>query len=136
MPSSRQRRGRTEAAMTGSKMRNSSHIASPGRYLSRLARTPARNRPSSHSCPRGHELPPRATGLPAAHDHPLLRVEGDALLALDVQVAEEAALGAGEREHGHRRGHADIDADHAGAGAVLELAGGVAAARVDDRAVA
>src|SRR5262245_33643480 len=88
------------------------------------------------STPCGDELARGATRLPAAHDHPLLRVESDAFLALDVQGAETAALGAGKRKHGHRRGHADVDADHAGAGAVLELPCRMAASGVDDRAVA
>ena len=56
----------------------------------------------------------------------LLRVELHAFLALHVQVAEEGFVPAGEREHRHRGGHADVDADHAGLDAMLEFARGLA----------
>jgi hypothetical protein len=53
-----------------------------------------------------------------------------------VQIAEEAFLPAGEREVGHRRGHADVDADVADLGFVAELARRGAAAREQARLVA
>src|SRR5688500_4362777 len=56
--------------------------------------------------------------------------------ALDVQVAEEALVPAGEREPRHRRGHADVDADHAGVEVLLELPRGVAVAGENAGAVA
>ena len=73
---------------------------------------------------------------PARERHFLAGVELNALGALDVQVAEERAVPAGEREPGHRRRHADVDADHARVEMLLELPGGVTAAREDRRAVA
>src|SRR4051794_35296747 len=44
----------------------------------------------------------------------LLRVKLDAFDALNVQVAEERFVPAGEREPRHGGGNADVDADHAG----------------------
>src|SRR6478736_371362 len=87
-------------------------------------------------------LPPnrvkvRVFGLgPASESYFLAGVKLDAFGALDVEVAEEGAVPAGEREPGHRGGHADVDADHAGVEMPLELAGGVAAAGEDGGAVA
>ena len=72
---------------------------------------------------------------PPRHRHLLLRVELDALGALDVQVAEEGFVPAGEGEPRHRGGDADVDADHAGVEVLLELAGGVAGSREDAGAV-
>ncbi len=73
---------------------------------------------------------------PAGEGHFLLRVELDAFGALDVQIAEERFVPAGEGEPGHRSGHADVDADHAGVEVPLELPGGVAGAGEDAGAVA
>ena len=52
----------------------------------------------------------------------VLRVEADAVRARRVQVAEERLLPAAEREEGHRRGDADVDAEHAGLRSALERA--------------
>src|SRR5687768_7534750 len=78
----------------------------------------------------------RRGGEPAGGDRLLPGVELDRLGALDVQVAEEGLVPAGEREPGHRGGDADVDADHAGVEVLLELAGGVAGTGEDARAVA
>ena len=75
-------------------------------------------------------------GEPAGQGHLLLGVEGDAFGALDVQIAEEGFVPAGEGEPGHRGGDADVDADHAGVEVALELAGGVAGAGENAGAVA
>src|SRR5262249_28092343 len=56
--------------------------------------------------------------------------------ALNVQVAKERFVPAGEGEPGHGCGDADVDADHAGVKAAFEIAGGPAAGRKDARAVA
>src|SRR5438477_409449 len=42
----------------------------------------------------------------------LVRVELDAVAAVDLQIAEEAVLCAAEREVGHRGSHADVDPHH------------------------
>src|SRR3954453_22057785 len=90
----------------------------------------------------------RAVALPAreeaAGDRLLARVEVDGVGAVGVQVAQEAVLPAAEREEGHRRRDADVDADHPGLDFVAEAAdgravlgeyrGAIAEARcVDDR---
>lgn len=59
-----------------------------------------------------------------------------ALGALEVEVAEERLVPAGEREPRHRGGHADVDADHAGVEMLFEFAGGVAVAGEDRGTVA
>ena len=79
---------------------------------------------------------PTSLAEPAGRDDFLLGVELHGFPALDVEVAEEGVVPAGEGEHRHRRGHADVDADHAGLHAVLELARGLAAVREDRGAVA
>ena len=73
---------------------------------------------------------------PAAHDHLLLGVEGDGVAAMRVQVSEERLLPAGEREEGHGRGHADIDADHADLDARGIFAGRFSVSGEDGRSVA
>src|SRR4051794_14677805 len=73
---------------------------------------------------------------PSCHGHLLLRVELDGFGALDVQIAEEAFVPAGEGEPRHRGGDADVDADHAGVEIVLELPCGIAVAGEDTGAVA
>src|SRR3954470_12861923 len=73
---------------------------------------------------------------PASQGNFLTGIELDAFAALDVQVAEERAVPAGEWEPGHRSGHADVDADHAGVEVLLELSGGVTAASEDRGAIA
>jgi folate-dependent tRNA-U54 methylase TrmFO/GidA len=60
---------------------------------------------------------------PASHGHFLLRVELDRLGPLDMQIAEKRTVPAGERKPGHRRGYADVFADHSGVEVVLELSG-------------
>src|SRR3954454_22519077 len=68
----------------------------------------------------------RAVALPAreeaAGDRLLARVEVDGVGAVGVQVAQEAVLPAAEREEGHRRRDADVDADHPGLDVVAEAA--------------
>src|SRR5919202_2021437 len=61
-------------------------------------------------------------GRPAGDHHLALGEEPDRVTPLPVQGAEEGLLGPREREVGHRRGHADVDADVAGLDAVAELA--------------
>src|SRR3954451_5126950 len=73
---------------------------------------------------------------PAGEGYFLAGVELDAFVALDVQVAEERSIPAGEREPCHRGGDADVDADHAGVEVAFELAGRVAAAGEDGGSVA
>src|SRR5687767_10321455 len=65
--------------------------------------------------------------LPAGDHHFPVRVEVERLASVRLQVAEEAALGAAESEHRHRRGDADVHAGHSGVDLVLELARGLAA---------
>src|SRR5262249_15700403 len=87
-------------------------------------------------------FPPRlapATGRrrrPAGHDHPLLSIEQHPFLALNVQIAEERRVPAGKREPRHRRGHTDVDADHAGIETMLDVAGRAAGLRKDHRSIA
>jgi hypothetical protein len=57
------------------------------------------------------------------HDHIVVCIKLNRLDPLIVQVAEERAVPARERKPGHRRGYADVDADHAGVEVVLELSG-------------
>src|SRR3954471_3899143 len=73
---------------------------------------------------------------PAGEGYFLAGVELDAFVALDVQVAEERPVPAGEREPCHRGGDADVDADHAGVEVAFEMAGGVAASSEDGGSVA
>src|SRR5256885_16752848 len=53
-----------------------------------------------------------AAGEEPRRDRLLARVELDRVGAVGVQVAEEAALPAREREEGDRGRHAHVDADH------------------------
>src|SRR3954463_8948274 len=73
---------------------------------------------------------------PASQGNFLTGIELDAFVALDVQVAEERAVPAGEWEPGHRRGDADIDPDHPGVEVLLELPRRPAAAGEDGGAIA
>src|SRR5689334_11260319 len=50
---------------------------------------------------------------PADHDL-LVGVDLDRVATVGLEVAEEALLGPAEREERHRRGDADVDAEHAG----------------------
>src|SRR5687768_11034302 len=68
---------------------------------------------------------------PPFDDDFLVHVELDGVLALSVQIAEEASLPAREREEGHRRRRADVDADVADARLVAELPRRGAARRED-----
>src|SRR5947209_7373276 len=52
---------------------------------------------------------------PAAGHYSLFRVEVHGIFTQCVQVAKERILPSGEREEGHRGGHAHVDAYHAGA---------------------
>src|SRR5690606_21060566 len=74
---------------------------------------------------------PGPLARPALDDDLRLRVELDAVPALRVQVAEEALPPAAEREEGHRRGHADVDAHVARPDLAAELPR-VRAARCED----
>src|SRR6185295_8266645 len=49
---------------------------------------------------------------PARNRHFLVRVELNPVPAVRREVAEKAVLRAAERKVGHRRGHADVHADH------------------------
>src|SRR6266508_2133290 len=65
--------------------------------------------------PRGREVQVRGfgvTGGPAAGDDLGAGVEGDALGAVDMRVAEERGLPAAERVVGHRHGNRHVQADH------------------------
>src|SRR5256885_11056440 len=69
-------------------------------------------------------------------DRLLARVELDRVGAVRVQVAEERALPAGEREEGDRRRDADVDPDHADLDVVPVAAGGRPGLGEERRAVA
>src|SRR4051812_16294410 len=73
---------------------------------------------------------------PARHGHLLLGVELDGFGALDVEVAEEGFVPAGEGEPGHGGGDADVDADHAGVEVMLELSRRITVLSKDRGAVA
>src|SRR2546423_4916688 len=73
---------------------------------------------------------------PPRRHHLLLRVELDALFPLNVQITVERFVPAGEWEHRHRGGDADVDADHAGFDPMLELARGFSGMGEDRRAIA
>ena len=60
---------------------------------------------------------------PPSHGHFLLRVELNRFGSLNMQITEKRAVPARKRKPGHRRGHADVDADHACVEVVLELSG-------------
>src|SRR5579863_2480645 len=61
---------------------------------------------------------------PAFDDHFFVGVELDGVAALAVHVSEEAVFPSTEREIGHGRGDADVDADVSGGGFVAEAARG------------
>src|SRR6185503_19148600 len=92
--------------------------------------------------PRGcRDSLPRSVGTlagsePAADDHLLVRVELDAVAAVRLEVAVEAALGAAEREVRHRCRNADVHPEHARLDAITILARPLAARREDARRVA
>src|ERR1051325_4739170 len=69
---------------------------------------------------------------PSLDDDLFLSEELEGVASLSVQIAEEAFTGAAEREEGHRRRDADVDADVADFGLVLESAC-VGAARREQR---
>src|ERR1039457_5107373 len=74
----------------------------------------------------GGSFPPdvvHGAAKPAGCDNLLPRVELHGLAPLDVEVAVERGVPAGEREHRHRGGHADVDPDHPGLDPVFEPAG-------------
>ena len=72
----------------------------------------------------------------ARRDGLLAGVEVDRVAAVGVEVAEERALPAREREEGHRGGDADVHADHADLDVVPVAADGRARLGEDRRAVA
>src|SRR5262249_42882591 len=70
---------------------------------------------------RSHPTVPGRLGPePAFGDDLLARVEGHGVGAVGVQVAEKGLLPAAEREEGHGRRHAQVDAEHAGLDALAE----------------
>src|SRR5207244_13024774 len=75
---------------------------------------------------RRRQEPPRGDDL-------LARVEPHAVRAGRVEVAQERALPPDEREERHRRGDADVDADHPGLDAAPELTPVRARRREDPR---
>src|SRR5262249_10235356 len=94
--------------------------AAPARGARRPAPAPpppTGPRPAAAPRPR---LPP--VSEPPRNRDLLIGVELDAVAAVRLQVAEEAALGAAEREERHRRGHPDVDPQHARLDAIAVLA--------------
>src|SRR4051812_45458364 len=87
-------------------------------------------------------LPPNGVEMrivrlrPARQRHFLARIELNALVSLDMQIAKERAVPAGEREPGHGGGNAHVDADHAGVEVPLELSRRVTTLRENYGAVA
>src|SRR6266550_1851388 len=69
----------------------------------------------------GIEAPLEESSKPPRDNHLLIRVELVRVSSMDLQVAEEAVLGAAEGEVGHGRGHPDVDADHRCGGVPGEL---------------
>src|SRR5688572_4136340 len=83
-------------------------------------------RPSAMA--RSHvERIPQPASEPAADRDLLVRIELERVAAVHLEVAEEAVARAPEREVGHRRRHADVDAHHRRSGAVRELTRGFTA---------
>ena len=72
---------------------------------------------------------------PRRHDL-LLGVKLHAFFSLNVQIAVEGIVPAGERKHRHRGGDTDVDPDHAGFDAVFEFARGFAGVSENRSAVA
>ena len=72
---------------------------------------------------------------PTSECHFLARVEVDAFSPLDVQVAKERLIPPGKWKPGHGCGNTDVNADHAGIKALLELAGRIAVTGEDRRAI-
>ncbi len=72
---------------------------------------------------------------PTSQCHLLPRVEMHTFGALDMQIAEERLVPAGEWQPRHGGRHADIDTDHAGIEAPLEFAGGTAILGKDRSAI-
>src|SRR6185503_2193680 len=73
---------------------------------------------------------------PALHHGLVARVEPHAFLAIDVVIAEQAALPTAERVECHGHGDRHVDAYHAGLDAPRKLARNAAVARVARDAVA
>src|SRR5688500_3237995 len=73
---------------------------------------------------------------PALHHGLVARVEPHAFLAVNVMVAEQAALPAADRVERERYGNRHVDADHSRFDASRELARDAAIARVAGDAVA
>src|SRR5690606_12107225 len=80
--------------------------------------------------------PPPARSQPAGGDHLAVGVEVDGVFAVGVEVAVKGIAPAGKGEDRHRRGHADVDAQHPRLRVAPESPGRRAAAGKDDRAVA
>src|SRR5262245_9491516 len=59
---------------------------------------------------------------PSRYRHLLVGIELDAVAAVRLEIAEKAVLGAAERKIRHRRGDADVDADHRRGRMLRELA--------------
>src|SRR5580700_4378143 len=77
------------------------------------------------------------TGLvPTARNDLPARVEPEAVLTVNVQVAEERVFPAAEAVVAHRNRDRDVDPDHADVDLALEFSGGRAVAGENRRAVA
>src|SRR5215475_2421480 len=74
--------------------------------------------------------------VPAVQDYFVVSVKVKALVSLNVQIAEERLVPSREGKDGHRRGNADVDADHAAIDVARERARRAAVASEYDRAVA
>src|SRR5262249_52719648 len=74
--------------------------------------------------------------IPAAQDDLVVSVKVKALAPLNVQITEERLIPSRKGKDGHRRGHADVDADHPAIDVARERSRGAAVAREYDRAVA
>src|SRR4051794_7334329 len=61
---------------------------------------------------------------PPCRHYLLLRVKLHAFFPLNMEVAVERFVPPGEGEHGHGRGHADVNPNHAGFDPMPELARG------------
>src|SRR5262245_55910896 len=108
-------------------------ITNPTIVVEKVAATPTPKAPgTSGPAPvRGRwRLPP------SRDDDLLVRVELHGVTPVGLEIAEERALGAAEREERHGRRHADVHAEHARLDAIAVLARPPAAAREDAGGVA
>src|ERR1043165_1247883 len=82
-----------------------------------------------------HSLLPTPQNSPARYYHLLIGIEVDRILAVRLEVAEERSFCPAEGEERHRRGDADVHANHAHADAIPKLPRRFAALREDRRRV-